>query len=92
MALDGENGPLVIDESAEFEKSPVEVQDFRKCVHHFRGIWRLHLTFLKKTRKMSTRNQLDVETLGSRPIMHTNPPQTLACGGLRIIATNHYIR
>ena len=32
---------------------------------HFRGIYRIYLNLLKRNRKMSTCNRLDLETLGS---------------------------
>ena len=37
--MNGENRPLITDEPVEFEKLPVEVQDFRKIADHFRGIY-----------------------------------------------------
>ena len=39
----GGRDPLVIDEPVEFEKSPVEVEGFRKNAHHVRGIYGSHL-------------------------------------------------
>ena len=41
------------------------LQDFRKISHRFRGIYSIYLKSLKKTRKMSTCNWLDLESLGS---------------------------
>jgi hypothetical protein len=38
----GRIDPLVIDEPAQFEQQPVEVQDFRKIAHHSRGIHGIH--------------------------------------------------
>jgi hypothetical protein len=61
----GENRPLVTNEPVEFEKQPVEVQDFREFTDHFRGIYRIYLKLMKEHRKMSTCNRLDLETLGS---------------------------
>jgi hypothetical protein len=52
--MNRENQPLVTDE-------PVEVQDFRKFPDHFIGIYRIFLKLMKKTRKMSTCNRLDLE-------------------------------
>ena len=45
----------------EFEKSPVEVQDYsRKITDHSRGIYRrLYLNLKKEHRRMSTCNRLD---------------------------------
>jgi hypothetical protein len=57
----GENRPLVTNELVEFEKQPVEVQDFREFTDHFRGIYRIYLKLMKENRKMSTCNRLDLE-------------------------------
>jgi hypothetical protein len=65
----GENRLLVVEEPVEFEKSPVGVQDFSKATHHFRGIHRIYPNLIKKNRKMSTWNRLDLESLGYRLIM-----------------------
>ena len=43
---------LITDELVEFEKLPDEVQDFRKMIHHTRGIQRIHPTWVKTNRKM----------------------------------------
>ena len=37
----GENRQLVTNEPIEFEKTPVEVQDYKKITDHFRGIYRI---------------------------------------------------
>ena len=40
--MSGENRPLVTDDPVEFEKQPVEVQDFRKIAHHYwRNPWNI---------------------------------------------------
>ena len=72
--MNRENQLLVTDEPAEFEKFLVDVQDFRKGPDRFRGIYCLHLKLMKKNQKMSTCNQLDLETLGYWPIMHISLP------------------
>jgi hypothetical protein len=36
--MNGKNRPLVIDETVELEEKHVEVQEFRRIIHHFRGI------------------------------------------------------
>ena len=41
QAIKEENWLLLIDEWVEFEKQPVEVQDFKKVTNHFRGIYRI---------------------------------------------------
>ena len=61
-AMNAENRPLVTDEPVEFEKYPVEVQDFREITHHLRGIYRIFL--VKNNGKITTCNRLDLETLG----------------------------
>jgi hypothetical protein len=61
--MNGENPPLVTGEPVEFEKSQVEVQDFRKTTHHFRGICGTYRKSMKKNRKFTACNWLDLETL-----------------------------
>ena len=72
----GENRRLVTNEPVEFEKYPVEVhQDCRKLTDHFRGICIIFPNLMKENQRMSTSNQLDLQTLGSQPvIMPTNLP------------------
>ena len=70
----GENRHLVTNEPVEFEKEPVEVQDCRKITDHFRGIYRIYPNLIKENRRMPTCNQLDLQTLGSPPIMPKNLP------------------
>ena len=76
-----ENRQLVTDEPVEFEKQPVEVQDCMKITRHFRGIYRIyHPNLIKDNRRMSTCNQLDLQTLGSPMIMPKNlPNQCFKC-------------
>jgi hypothetical protein len=61
----GENRQLVTNE-------PVEVEDCRKITDHFRGIYRIYFNLIKENRRMSTCNRLDLQTLGSQPIMPKN--------------------
>ena len=68
-SMHGENWPLVTNELVEFEKSPVEVQDFRKITNHSRGIYWTYLWLMKENQKMSTCKWSDMETLGSWLIM-----------------------
>jgi hypothetical protein len=54
--MNGRNQPPVTDEQAEFEKSPVQIEDFEKLTNPFRRIYR---TFResnqqKNNQKMST--------------------------------------
>ena len=55
--MNGRNRLLVTNE-------PVEVQDCRKISDHFRGICGIYLELMKKTRKITTRNHWNLETLG----------------------------
>ena len=74
-AMIGENRQVVTNELVEFEKEPVEVhQDFREITDRFRGIYRIYPNLIKENRRMSTCNQLDLQTLGSHPIMPKNLP------------------
>jgi hypothetical protein len=70
----GENRQLVTNAPVEFEKQPVEIQDCRKINDHFRGIYRIYPNLIKGNRRMSTCNRLDLQTLGSPPIMPKNLP------------------
>ena len=65
---------LVTDESVEFEKYPVEVQDCRKVTKNFRGIYRMYPKLIKENWRMWTCNRLDLQTLGSQPVMPKNLP------------------
>ena len=59
----GENWPLVTNEP--IEKYLVQDLNFMKITHQCRGIYGTYLTSIKKNRKMSTCNRVDLETLGS---------------------------
>ena len=65
-----ENWMLVTSEMVEFEKEPVETQDYMKITDHFRGINKIYPNLIKENRKMSTCNRLDLQTLGCQPIDH----------------------
>ena len=62
-----ENGQLVTNE-------PVEVENCRKITDRFRIIYRIYPNLIKENRRMSTCNRLDLQTLGSQPIMPKNLP------------------
>ena len=66
----GENRQLVTNEPVEFEKYPVEVQDCGKITDYFRGIYRIYPNLTKEKLRMSTCDRLDLQTLGSQPVMH----------------------
>ena len=70
----GENRQLVTDEPVELEKYPVEVQDCRKITDWFRRIYGIYPNLIKENRRMSTCNRLDLQTLGSQPVMPKNLP------------------
>ena len=62
----GENRQLVTYKPVEFEKKPVEVQDCRKIINHFRGIHRIYpILFKEITGGSQTCNQLDLQTLAT---------------------------
>ena len=69
--------PIVTNELVEFEKHPVEVQDCRKITDHTRGIYKIYPNLIKDNRRLSTSNQLDLQTLGSQPLL----PENLAITG-----------
>ena len=67
----GENQQLVTNE-------PVEVEDCRKITNHFRGIYSVYPKFTKGNQRVSTCHRLDLQTLGSRPVMPKNSPRSLS--------------
>ena len=69
LALIWENWQLVTDE-------PVEVQDFRRITDRFRGIYGIYLKLIYKIRRMLTCDRVDLQTLGSQPIMPKISPIT----------------
>ena len=74
-ALFGENRWLVTDEPVEFEKEPVEVGNFRRVPIILEESMEEYTTNeWKQNRKMSTWNQLDLESLGSWLTMPKNFP------------------
>ena len=69
-----ESRQLVTNEPVEFEKYLVKVQDCRRITGHFRGIYRIYPNLIQENRRMSTCNRLDLQTLGSQPLMPKNLP------------------
>ena len=53
---------------------PVEIQVCRKTTDRFRGIYRIYPNSVKENRRMSTCNRLNLQTLGSQPVMPKNLP------------------
>ena len=51
------------------KKPPVEDEVFRRIANHLRWIYRIYLDFIKENQKITTYNWLDLETLGSWPIV-----------------------
>ncbi len=47
-AMIGKNRQLVTNEPVEFEKYPVEVQDCKKIIDHFRGSYRMYSNLIKE--------------------------------------------
>ena len=54
--------------------APVEVEDSMKITDWFRGIYRIYPNLIKEDRRMSTCNWLNLQTLGSQPVMPKNFP------------------
>ena len=52
ISMIGENRQLVTNEPVDFEKKPVEVEDFRKITDHFRGIYRIYPNLMKENQRM----------------------------------------
>ena len=50
----GRTGSWPPNEPVEFEKQPVEVQDWRKITDHFRGIYRIYPNFINENWRMWT--------------------------------------
>ena len=46
----------------------------QEITDHFRGIYRIYPILIKENRSMPTCNRLDLQTLGSQPIMPSNLP------------------
>jgi hypothetical protein len=59
--VNGENGLLVTVEPVEFEKYPVQIQDFIGITNPFRIIFRIFPYFKEEIQKISTYNQLILE-------------------------------
>ena len=74
----GENRHLVTNKPVEFKKELVEVEDWMKITDHFRGIYRMYPNLMKENRRISTCNQLDLQTLGSQLVKSKNSPITIA--------------
>ena len=74
ILMNGEDRLLVTDELVQLKKWPVEVQDIRKITNHFWGICEIYIRLVMKIRKISTSNQLNLETLEFWPIMPKNLP------------------
>ena len=65
----GENRQLVTDQ-------PVEVPHCRKSADRLRGIYRIYPNLIKENQRMSTCNRVDLQMLGSQPVMPKNFPIT----------------
>ena len=89
--MTGENRQLVTNEPVEFETQPVEVEDCRKITYHFRGIYEIYPNLMKENRWMSTWNRLDLQTLGSQPVMPKNLPDHWRCDEHGITVGVHFL-
>ena len=56
---------------------PVEVQDCRKFTAHLKGMYIIFSDFTKENWRMSTCHRLDLQTLGSQPVMPKSLPDHL---------------
>ena len=63
-SMNMENWTPITDEPIEFEKQPVQIQDFGKIIDLFKGTCIPFLKLIKKNQKMSTCNRFVLETLG----------------------------
>ena len=70
--MKGESWLLVTDASVKFENLSVEVQEFKKIIDNYRGIYWVYLKLIMKNRKIIPCNRLDLETPGSQQIMLKN--------------------
>ena len=59
-SVHGENRSSVTDEPVEFEKRPVEGQDFRRITHHSRGIYGRCLKSIEENRRCQRENRSSV--------------------------------
>ena len=64
----------------------VEVQDCRKITDHVRGMYRIYPNLIKENLRMSTCNRLDLQTLGSQPVVM---PKNLPGHRFRFFYRNH---
>ena len=60
---------MVTDDPVEVEEKLVEVSRLQANYSSFRGIYNIFLKLMKTNQKVSTCIRLDLETLGSRPIL-----------------------
>jgi hypothetical protein len=58
------------------KKNQLKVQDVGKTTHRIRKIYETYLQSIKKHRKITTHNRLDLETLWFWPIMPKRFPDT----------------
>lgn len=49
--MNGENQLLLTYEPVEFDKHPIQIQDFRKITHPFQGIYVILLSLTRKSQK-----------------------------------------
>ena len=66
--------PMIGEDQKLVTNEPVEIEDCRKITDHFRGIFRIYSNLIKENRRMWTCNQLEMQTIGSQPVMLKNLP------------------
>jgi hypothetical protein len=57
---------------------------------HFKGIYRIYPNVIKENRRMSTGNRLDLQALGSQPILPKNLPHHWCTDGCQQYNLSHY--
>ena len=67
---------MVTDDPVEVEEKLVEVSRLQENYSPFTGIYNIYLKLMKTYQKVSTCIRLDLETLGSQPILPKILPDT----------------
>ena len=55
-----------------FRSNQLKFKTAKEMTDHFRDIYRIYPNLMKEIQRMSTCNRLDLQTLGSQPIMPKN--------------------
>ena len=78
ITTNGKNQPLVGDEPVEFEIKPVEIEDFKKITHHFRGMYGIYPHVIKKTPKEHNMHSVRLDNTRLSTDCALKPPRTPA--------------